>query len=359
MLVAIPETLMTRIQGLLRSSPVLLLGSGFSCGFGLPGMGRLGDHLSSVIGQQLTSADAKSLWSQVQPNLATHLEETLNRIAIATPGRDELIDAIRHETAALIAAETAASEEAISRSGNPSEAAPARLLRRLYQGAGQNVDCVTVITTNYDTLVEFFCDVAGLPIDNGFVGYRRRQVRSGSLFETSYGRSTVTVRGGKQAQYRHQPRKVIRLLKPHGSITWHHTDQGPIEILGTPTDHARAIVVPGPTKYEDALINTLFDGLRTEMNASVNRAAALLCIGFGFNDVHLQGVIEARLHAGMPALILTLELTPNILAALDRHENLIAISKHNSGSAINVGTDRLLVAEPIWQLHEFLRTFIE
>ncbi|MNX79699.1 hypothetical protein D3C86_1113370 [compost metagenome] len=169
----------------------------------------------------------------------------------------------------------------------------------------------------------------------------------------------MTVRGGRQAQYNHQPRKVIRLLKPHGSITWHHTDQGPIEILGIPADHARAIVVPGPTKYEDALINTLFDGLRTEMNASVNRAAALLCIGFGFNDIHLQGVIEARLQAGMPALILTLELTPNILAALDRHKDLIAISKHDSGSAIYVGPDRLLVAEPVWQLHDFLRTFIE
>ncbi|MCP9627152.1 SIR2 family protein [Rhodopseudomonas palustris] len=322
-------------------------------------MGSLGTHLSSTVGEHLTSSEGKSLWADVQPSLSDALEETLNRIALSTPGRDELITAIRKETASLIAKATAQAEEKISQTATPTKLAPARLLRRLYNGAAQNADCVTVITTNYDTLVECFCDLANLPIDNGFVGFFRRQLRPGSLFRTTYSRSTAPVRNGKQAQFTYQPQRMVRLVKPHGSITWHHTENGPIEILGKFAQHAHAIVVPGPSKYEDSLLNKLFDGLRMEMNSAVERATALLCIGFGFNDVHLQGTIEARLQAGMPAIILSLGLTPNIESALSRHKDLIAISQHETGSAIRIGTDRLLVPQPVWRLDDFLQVFIE
>ena len=50
--------------------------------------------------------------------------------------------------------------------------------------------------------------------------------------------------------------------------------------------------------------------MRTAMNAALADAQALLCIGFGFNDDHLQGVIKRRLAAGMPAIIVTRDPTP-------------------------------------------------
>ena len=65
-----------------------------------------------------------------------------------------------------------------------------------------------------------------------------------------------------------------------------------MEVLNDAATIGRAIVVPGPSKYQDALVNTLFDEMRTAMNAALADAQALLCIGFGFNDDHLQGVIK-------------------------------------------------------------------
>ncbi len=41
----LPEELFNEIQGAFRKAPVLLVRSGFSCGYGLPGMGALAEHL--------------------------------------------------------------------------------------------------------------------------------------------------------------------------------------------------------------------------------------------------------------------------------------------------------------------------
>ena len=61
------------------------------------------------------------------------------------------------------------------------------------------------------------------------------------------------------------------------------------------------------------------------MNAALADAQALLCIGFGFNDDHLQGVIKRRLAAGMPAIIVTRDPTPNIEQLLGEHPHVIAV----------------------------------
>lgn len=360
MIVAIPDQLYRDVQALVRSTPLLLVGSGFSCGFGLPGMSELGTHLSTTVEPLLKSPEAIALWKTALPAVLADLEGGLNEIPLAAAGRIEVISALRAETAKLISQENKRVEEIILKEAQPWNAAPARLLKRLFNGASQNSDCISVITTNYDTLIELFCDLANLPIDTGFSGYRRRQVRPPPLFPTTYSRSTVSMTSGKKSAYfDHQPCRNVRLLKPHGSVTWHSTEQGPIEILDSYSDDPKAIVVPGPSKYEDALVNTLFDTVRTEMNAAVNKADALMCIGFGFNDVHLQGMIATRLQAGMPAIILTMGLTPNIEAALAKHKQLIAFSDSPSGSTVTVGTDRFEVSEKIWQLECFLRTFVE
>lgn len=359
-IVAIPDQLYRDVQALVRSTPLLLVGSGFSCGFGLPGMSALGAHLSTTVEPLLTSPDAITLWKNALPAILADLEGGLNEIPLAAEGRLELISALRAETAKLISRENKRVEEMILKAAQPSSAAPARLLKRLFNGASQNTDCISVITTNYDTLVELFCDLAGLPIDTGFSGYRRRQVRTPPLFPTTYSRSTVSMTSGKRSAYfDHQPCRNVRLLKPHGSVTWHSTDQGPIEILDSYSEDPKAIVVPGPSKYEDALVNTLFDTMRTEMNIAVNKADALMCIGFGFNDIHLQGMIGARLQAGMPAIILTMGITPNIEATLGKHKHLIAFSDSPNGSMVTIGSDRFEVSEKIWQLECFLKTFVE
>jgi hypothetical protein len=354
---ALPDDFFKEVQQIFRQTPALLVGSGFSCGYGLPGMGTLGAHLEAEVGPGLVSAEAQALWAKSLPAVHDSLEAGLNTIPQGVAGREEIVAAIRDQTAKLILAATEKAEREIL-ALNAAELAPVRLLKMLFAGASQNSECISVITTNYDTLIELFCDLAELALDTGFVGHRRRKPRAGSIFQTQYSRSWAPEkRGGMQID--HRPCKTIRLHKPHGSISWLATEHGPVEVLNASSDVARAIVVPGPSKYQDALVNVLFDAMRTEMNGVITNASALLCLGFGFNDDHLQGVIRGRLNAGMPMVLLTRGKTPSIEEVLKTYPHVIGVFNHGSGAEVHWRGTTMYDASPLWQLDDFLKTFLE
>jgi len=354
---ALPEELYSEVQKIFRATPVVLVGSGFSCGYGLPHMGALGSHLISVIEARLTSAEAKAVWASALAAIASNLEAGLNTISQGVTGRDEIVAAIREETAKLILEETMRAEIAVLAHATPKTHAPVRLLRRLFEGSPQNADSISVITTNYDTLLELFCDLAELPLDTGFTGFRRRKPRANPIFQSQFSRVWTAEKHGLQAD--HRPCKTVRLHKPHGSISWLATAEGPIEVLNDTSHAARAIVVPGPSKYQDALVNTLFDTIRTEMNKVIANANALLCIGFGFNDDHLQGAIKARLAAHMPMVIITRDSTDNIEQLLQTHPHAITFFAQGTGSVCRWNGTSLSSANPLWQLDDFLKAFVE
>jgi hypothetical protein len=354
----LPDELFVEVQKIFRATPAVLVGSGFSCGYGLPGMWDLGTHLLTHVDSALTKHEAKSLWQSASAAVKANLEAGLNTIPQGAAGREELIHAIRCETAKLIISATAAAEQTILDQGLAGSHAPARLLRLLFNGSAQNAESIPVITTNYDTLLELFCDLAELPIDTGFSGFRRRKPRAVPIFQTQYSRVwAAEKKGGFQAD--HRPSKTVRLHKPHGSISWLATPTGPVEALNDNSNAARAIVVPGPSKYQDALVNTLFDAMRTEMNGVLGGASALLCLGFGFNDDHLQGVIRARLDALMPMILLTRGSTDSIDGLLNAYPHAIAIFKEDAGAKCFWNGQVYVSEEPLWQLDDFLKKFLE
>jgi hypothetical protein len=354
----LPDELFVEVQKVFRATPAVLVGSGFSCGYGLPGMWDLGTHLLANVDSALKTDEAKVLWLNASDAVKANLEAGLNTIPQGAPGREELVHAIRCETAKLILSATAAAEQVILDQGLAGGHAPARLLRRLFDGSAQNAESIPVITTNYDTLLELFCDLAELPLDTGFTGFRRRRPRAAPIFQTQYSRVwAAEKKGGYQAD--HRPCKTVRLHKPHGSISWLATPTGPVEALNDNSDAARAIVVPGPSKYQDALVNTLFDSMRTEMNTVLSDASALLCLGFGFNDDHLQGVIKARLDAHMPLILLTRGPTESIEKLLHAYPHAIAIFKEDAGAKCHWNGQVYVSDEPLWQLDDFLKKFLE
>lgn len=354
----LPDELFVEVQKVFRATPAVLVGSGFSCGYGLPGMWELGLHLLANVESALKTDEAKALWLNAADAVKANLEAGLNTIPQGAAGREELVHAIRCETAKLILSATAAAEHVILDKGLAGGHAPARLLRRLFDGSAQNAESIPVITTNYDTLLELFCDLAELPIDTGFTGFRHRKPRAAPIFQTQYSRVwAAEKKGGFQAD--HRPCKTVRLHKPHGSISWLATPTGPVEALNDSSDAARAIVVPGPSKYQDALVNTLFDSMRTEMNTVLGGASALLCLGFGFNDDHLQGVIKARLDAHMPLILLTRGPTESIEKLLQAYPHAIAIFKEDAGAKCHWNGKVYVSDEPLWQLDDFLKKFLE
>ena len=70
----LPDELFNTIQGAFRKAPVLLVGSGFSCGYGLPGMGALAEHLAKTVDDVLTSDKTKNAWAQAIDAIKENLE---------------------------------------------------------------------------------------------------------------------------------------------------------------------------------------------------------------------------------------------------------------------------------------------
>lgn len=58
------DDLFTEIHGAFREALVLLVGSGLSCGYGLPGVGALAEHLANAVSAVLTTYEAKRAWAQ-------------------------------------------------------------------------------------------------------------------------------------------------------------------------------------------------------------------------------------------------------------------------------------------------------
>lgn len=355
---ALPEALYTEIQSIFRTTPVVLAGSGFSCGFGLPHMGALGDHLVEHVEPRLQSDEAKALWSGCLAAVKKNLEAGLNTIPMGSAGREEIIAALRECTAELLIRETSKAEQHILAQAAPHQLAPVRLLGMLFGGAPQNAESISVITTNYDTLLELFCDLAELPLDTGFCGFRLRRPRTNLVFATQYSRHTAAPARGAQT-IEHRPCKTVRLHKPHGSITWLKTPAGVVESLNDVSNASRAVVVPGPSKYQDALVSSVFDAMRTEMNRLIATAPAMFCIGFGFNDEHLQTVLKERVAKHMPMVIVTRDTTDNINAVLAANPHVIAFFKDGDGCICRWNGRTYPSNLPLWQLDDFLKTFLE
>lgn len=355
----LPEDIFSAIQEVFRKAPVLLIGSGFSCGYGLPGMGDLAKHLATSVPNMLTTDGAKAIWIKSIDALKDNLEKGLNGIAVGASEWGEIVSAIRNETAKLILERTASAEERILRGGPDVDYAPSRLLKLLFDGSPQNSNGIHIVTTNYDTLLELFCDLAGLPLDTGFSGFRRRKPRvsSNGIFEKTYTRELVTQRG--KGVFEHRPCKSVRLYKPHGSISWLETDEGPVEVLNDFLTEKRSIVVPGPSKYRDSMVNKLFDDMRAEMNDVISKSSALVCIGFGFNDDHLQGEIQRRVEDGMSVVILSRGATPNIENLMKKNSAIVGVFASDDGSVLHWNGQIWRSNEPLWRLGDFMKKFLE
>jgi hypothetical protein len=161
-------------------------------------------------------------------------------------------------------------------------------------------DRLQLFTTNYDRLIEFGCDVAGLrPLDR-FVGTLTPKFRSTRLdIDMHY--SPPGIRG--------EPRYlegVLRYTKLHGSIDWRSEEDGLARVSvpfgATPEragleklDGKELMIYPNPAKDVETLLFPYAELFR-DLSAAICRPnSALVTYGYGFGDDHINRVIADML----------------------------------------------------------------
>ena len=270
-------------QKCLKASPVIVLGSGASIPFGLPSMGKLADHLKGSVQADALSGTDKGLWDQFIDALANKdLESALQAIQLS----DHLSDHVVEHTWNLIGtADAQVFQEAIS---NGNYLPLTRLYRHLFSSTNRKL---SVVTPNYDRLAEYAADLAGFCHYTGFgYGYlRQRQSGARLLFMQD-----------------NRPARTIDIWKVHGCLDWFIDSGGQVVAVTSaraiPAGRRPAIVTPGIEKYERTHLEP-FRSIIAGADGALAQASAYLCIGFGFNDTHIQPKLLERWRRGDAFLV--------------------------------------------------------
>ncbi|HUU46593.1 MAG TPA: SIR2 family protein [Acidobacteriota bacterium] len=303
-----------RIQEHFTDGLVIIVGSGTSVAQGLPSMAQLAEHLIANP-PELASGEQTKLWENVASSLkaGNDLEATLQDVEL-----DEHLEShVVGEVASLIEDRE---RDALCRILRDGVRLPmSELLSHLFKTRRS----LTVITTNYDRLVEFAAERIGLRVDSTFVG------TFFGHFDPQSSKESLTV----AVTMRRKPTRFqktyiphITVLKPHGSLGW-FGHEGGIVRCGLHVNLPRLLIAPGKTKLRRGY-EPPFDRHREMANLAIDSAASLLILGYGFGDGELHTHLLPRVSAGCPCLVMTRSLSLKAAHFLKSASRVIALSSN-------------------------------
>jgi hypothetical protein len=159
---------------------------------------------------------------------------------------------------------------------------------------------LNLFTTNYDRLIEYGCDLAGLHVLDRFVGSLAPVFRATRL-NIDFHYNPPGIRG--------EPRYlegVLRLFKVHGSIDWRWENKtlrhysvpfgaasNHPDIPKNPSDSV--MIYPNPAKDVETLDYPYAELFRDFAAAVCRPNSSLVTYGYGFGDDHVNRVIQDML----------------------------------------------------------------
>lgn len=149
---------------------------------------------------------------------------------------------------------------------------------------------VKIFTLNYDLLFEDAATAVNAIVIDGF-SYTFPRTFSGRYFDYDI----VQREGSKLKEEDNFVQRVFHLHKLHGSINWFRNNEaGTVEIKENPKESEEPLMVyPREAKYEDSYEQPFFEMMaRFQRNLRLNDDTLLVCLGYSFNDKHINAAIE-------------------------------------------------------------------
>ncbi|WP_458411469.1 SIR2 family protein [Schinkia sp. CFF1] len=124
--------------------------------------------------------------------------------------------------------------------------------------------------------------------------------------------------------------KHVKIYKPHGSLSWFRlADNSFIKIPSISALQSNilkelgirpVIVTPGIGKYLETHYEP-YNNVMAEMQQSIQDAKAMIFLGFGFNDIHIQASFQSVLrNDSIPKLIATRSLSSTFFTLVEKNE---------------------------------------
>lgn len=159
-----------------------------------------------------------------------------------------------------------------------------------------------IFTTNYDRMIEYGCDIAGIKILDRFWGKIVPQFEEGPSGIDYYYRTLDAKNEFRFAD------GVIRYTKIHGSVDWY--EENSVVYRDSLRFGADKIILPTGDSYKDHLmiypnsmksVETAFfpyAELFRDFSAAICRPnSTLFTYGYGFGDTHINKIIKEMLHS--------------------------------------------------------------
>lgn len=290
---------MSLLQGYLENSPLIVLGSGASMPYELPSMGGLAEEIkkSSIV---ISDPNYSSLCTAVD-NLG--LEGVIDTV--------NLLPQTLHEIRSVVW-KAVNVKDLLYFEQHPIDP-PKALVELIKKVLAPTPNKAAIVTTNYDRLAEYAADGVGATTVTGFEGslIKKLELPSTSL-------KTKRIRARE---------RVVDVWKVHGSLDWFVAPDGTIASFPLartiPENFQPLIVPPGKDKYSSTHDEPYRTIIAEADNAFV-QAGAYLCVGYGFNDEHIQPKLLAQITNGKPIVVLARTMTQ----ACKKHIVEAGISKY-------------------------------
>ncbi len=323
-------------QDYYSKAPLIVLGSGASATHGLSGMSALAKYLAAHTDTSALSAPELEAWDKFCQKLkdGIDLETALHQVTVSETLTGRIIKA----TWVLINAEDA---QAFHKSLQVKATFPlSRLLGHMFKSSLKHIN---IVTTNYDRLAEYACDQERLHHYTGFTY---------GLFRHLSTPNEITF-----------PRRV-NIWKVHGSLDWFKSPLEDIIALSNtgeiPENYEPQIVTPGNQKYQRTHLEP-YRSIINNADQAITAANSYLCVGYGFNDEHIQPKLMAKyLRHNTPITIITYSLSESAKKLIldGTAQNYLAIERGatDEQSIVHSSLNKapLIVERDIWSLNGYL-----
>lgn len=327
-------------QAALSATPVIILGSGASAAHGVPGMGALATYLGAAPLPAGWTAGEQAEWAAFVARL-TAGDDLETALQAGRPTERQTLFIATETRSFLLPSDLAVLEQLLA----DRRALPlSRLYRHLFDSTHKMIH---VVTPNYDRLAEYAADAADVSTFTGFnYGYLQSRARDTKTRITVNRRETRTV----------------SVWKVHGSLDWFQDAANQIigvrSALTLPAGYAPLMITPGIDKYR----LTHGEPFRTILSCSdsaLENARAYFCVGYGFNDEHVQTkLIERCDRDSVPLVVITKELTATAKAFLagGRCRRYLAIEEgpKSARGYTHDAPGGFDLDQPLWRLDQFL-----
>ncbi len=324
-----------------NNMPKLIIGTGLSILYKIPGMKDLTEHLDKEI-KKVTETDLKKMWVDRYINIKTKgLEAGLVNLS---QEENKLVDFIKTSTAEYILK----SEEKLHDSIIKRDTGFSRLLAYLRGTVTIKNKVIDIMTPNYDRVIEIVCDKLGIGVINSFYG-------------SLYGKFDRNLLKHPTQTYNCATKIWVRLYKPHGSINWVNENEN--EYLTNDYFELSQkikyieIVTPGSSKYRESMINNTFRCMREEFNDLLNPSGnySLLFYGYGFNDDHFNTALMDSFEKNV--LIMARDVKKEIIDTALKSKNITVFYHENGEEYMIYKAKKYMIDLSLWDIDKFADIF--